>query len=366
MKIYIRNQLILVIILLLSILNTHAQSSWLCIQCLPAEVITSDNIVNLKRQLVGDSVALDLSFSTNSQQLVIIDSPSASNISNTENLPDSVEIWMRNDIAPYSLWDISMTLEPFSTYLDVQMVEGVETNPSVVAVTPSTIHMWHADNSQVASIYTTERMVTQIHHLPNTNQIITLDETQQLHHYRLEREQIIEIPTFDNDLLVDDIIVSPNGEYLLLIYNDEIFVFDMLTNSIISTEISVDGIFGTVFKPQDENLFFTVSTNFITQWHWDIDNLTLRQLQQTSIPITYEDEIHHIAINSDGSLLVFAINGDNLMVWDTVTNNEIFVDALEMFEQTSDNLAIYEIAFSPDGLYLVIAKNGGFVSHIIP
>jgi len=335
---------------------------YVCFQCPPSEPITRENISRLRGIGGTEGTVFDISFSTIGHNPIVLEAIGV--FSYVESIRFNMQL--NRDFAGWDIHSIlrgenytQIAYHPEETYVAI----GTDMGEIIFWSTDEPIEQVYASQGQAS--------IREILYHPTGDGVLTLEGNNMLGWHDMTDDG--EYFSVANTIQINAIALSPDGEWLAVATNQSLQIY-AVENRDLLTEVQVETPINSLqFNPDDNGELFTL-TDEVSRWGWDAEAISLtlddhftKLPADTAVLTETEDyEFTDVTINPDGSVLVSLDNQYCLRTWDLVDQMEIIsvADNAETCAYTrARDTIVSDIAFSPDGLYLLVASTllGGLV-----
>lgn len=353
---------IMALIVFVSLLGSvKAQVDPYCFHCQPREPITVSNLSDLRFQGAREGITLDISFGSLTNRIAVI-------FQGSPTSPRYFDVYEPIERDEFSLWGRVHTRSA-NTFM--------ENTPSQIALHPEGVLVAIGDESGNLLFWDIkdERVIHQsqgygdfsqlIYH-PDGMRVIVLESQQYITVYSLETARRQVISQSNLFTAVNNITLSPDGEWLAVATEQGVALYavnDWLLTAWKGTDEPVSTI---LFSPNDPQSLYVLGSE-IQVWSWDHSSGDIQILSTfTSIPPAPEEDNYKLttgAISPDSTVLVTSDSRNCMRFWNLIQTLEVHIPIMDT--ETCGMHRIHEIAFSPDGYFLVWGSIG-FHSAIIP
>lgn len=356
---------------------TLAQSEEIvCFSCPPSEVITDENISRIHKNGIFEGNTYDFSFSPNSQFVAAIRADRAAIYKQS--------FWSHKDNpSEYDWlswgWSQTVTRDNHLT----QVAFHPEGNILAIGDDTGQVSFWDIEESNLVHTSNGQSYIAEMVYHPDGNSVITLETpigvaqlnsegvyvlTELEGYYAIaEHDMEEDAKYFDLSstfIRIPSISMSADGRWLVASADNRLLIYDISTGSLIKEiVIRVPNIDLAMFDESDSHNLF-ILTDRVDLWRWSDTPTDIVHVATFESILREKDNypIMDAAISPDGSILITVDYANCIRTWDIIQRQEIET-LLSVSDLCTDT--IYDIAFSPDGLWLVYGSTG-FHAWVVP
>lgn len=200
---------------------------------------------------------------------------------------------------------------------------------------------------------------------PEENWLAAIHENVQIGIYTQGDENVQWLLLAEEDVTISNAVFSADGQLLLAGVGTILQVWNSIDlTPLMSTSIDGDVVYWVLAHPQKSETFYTLSNTSVSEWMWDADARNLEPITSFNNPFSADSVVTSATMNHDGSVIILVLDEQRLVVWDTLEGQIIEVPSLEHIISNSVR-PTYDVAFSPDGMFLAIGTGFGISFFVI-
>lgn len=343
--------------------NTAQEDDFNCLDCPPDELIDSTNISQVRHHGLMEHPSISFDFAPQ----LVDDMYRIFHV----HIPFSDRWQERDSLLTYSIMpDVNIaTFEMTGLLTEDGFTSAAYSSDINIAASGNEqgqVSFWNVDEQVLLqSIDEIELPVVEIAFHPIEDWLVALHGNSQVGIYTLGEDDITWLTVSEDGLDVSAVVFSNDGEQLAIGVNTSLQIWD--SGKLISlTSSPVDGevLYQVLAHPERVDTFYTISNTHITEWIWDSEDNHLDSVSSFALLVSEDSEITSAALNHDGSLLIFIVDEQEVVAWDTVLGQSIDVPS---FDRILSNAVRpnYDVVFSPDGLFVGIGSGFGISFFVV-
>lgn len=357
MKFWLQSIFFLFLMGIFVVISTSAQNS--CLPCRPRVIIDASVIQDLKSQRVSEVEAISVKFNTQTTKLF--------SVYQRRNYPNEFAVMSPLEYPNEIIWDFPID-KPSTISLSNSWLQ-ITSHPfqPIIALgsEKGTLEIWNLETASSAlNFHVGDFPIIDIAFHPNGELLAIANETK-IAVVHLDSASLQQLSLNGEVVSVSNLSFSADGKWLASTADSSIVIWD--TDTFNATTIDLeDGILQQVlFLPQSNDQLVTISSQSVHIWRiHETDYSLVATLEIPALP--ENSQLTSATLNADGSVLIAIYDQQEVVVWDTTTGEQINIPALSVLQNEDDPRPVYDVAFSPDGYWLVFGTGYGLVFFVVP